>query len=278
MENIDNIALAENNEKYFIEKYESVESSLALSNSEFLKNSYSFMKVRELKKDVNFNFLVAGWATRTALLMGIKEPIPQFTKADIMTMITSYWNMLSIEDMVKAFEMERFNQFKEQTEHFQLFDANYISKIFKKYAEWKSKTKIEMNISNESEEMELSQEAKDNLVREQINNSYIAYMDDFTIPLVPNIKFDFLVECGIISVANEMAGYYAKKRNQAVEQIKEKYNHENAKTELERKTLIRDAMLILNSEKNLDFKVKEIVLLEYYDKQIKSGKQKIFNL
>ena len=59
-------------------------------------------------------------------VMEIKNPIDSFMKQDIINMLDGYWSNFTFEEMVKAFEMERFGQFTEQTEHFQLFNSTYI--------------------------------------------------------------------------------------------------------------------------------------------------------
>jgi len=144
-----------------------------LSNIDFIKKSYEFTKIIELKKDVNFRFMIAGFIARTSLLAGIKEPISDIIKQDIYTMLCNYWNNISMEDIVKAFEMERFSRFKERTEHYQMFDTTYISNVLKKYLEWKTSTKMEYKIEPPKQNTEISE-----IEKSKIRDNFLKAMYD----------------------------------------------------------------------------------------------------
>ena len=68
--------------------------------------------------------------------MQIKNPVETYVKQDIVNMLSGFGGNLSFEEIIKAFELERHGVYKERTEHFQLFDCNYISQILKKYQNW----------------------------------------------------------------------------------------------------------------------------------------------
>ena len=126
----------------------------------------------------------------------------------------------------------------------------------------------------------ISEEEKNLKTKEQINQSYIAYMDDLITPNFPSIKFDFLMQEGLIKNIDETnAGYYAKKRLQAIEYLKEKYDPSKAITREERnKFRIANELLLNGTIVDIDVKVKELVLIDFFDSQIKKSVDKIFKL
>jgi hypothetical protein len=144
----------------------------------------------------------------------------------------------------------------------------------KKHPEKKLQQK---SITMEETKKILSDIEKTEIAKKQINDAFISYMDDLVIPSFPASKFDLLVDDGKISVASNMSGYYAKKRQVAIQFLKDKFNPEKAITRDERNKFRTLYALIETGEAvDIDVKVKEIVLLEYFDKQIKDGKNKIF--
>ena len=108
-----------NEENYFIQKRNEIDVVLKSNNKVFLQESYNFNKLHQIKTDANFVFLVGGWVTQTSMLMQIKNPVDGFIKQDIVNMLTTVFSNLSIEELIKAFELERFSVYKEKTEHFQ---------------------------------------------------------------------------------------------------------------------------------------------------------------
>jgi len=115
--------------------------------------------------------------------------------------------------------------------------------------------------------------------KQRINEAFIEYMDTFETPDFPTIKFNSLVEYGLISIDEKTANYYAKKSKQAIEILKEKHKPENATTRNERNAKVVLMKLIEEGvAPEIEVKVKELVLLEFFDAKIKEGKNVIFEL
>jgi len=119
--------------------------------------------------------------------------------------------------------------------------------------------------------------------KKRINEAYIEYMDNLNTPDLPSVRFDSLVEYGLIKLASEktpeLLKYYNNKKLKAIEILRKKYNPENATNRTERNTW-QNIQLLLDSEKYTEIitKGKESVLIDFFDKQIKDGKMKIFEL
>jgi len=125
----------------------------------------------------------------------------------------------------------------------------------------------------------ISEEEKTIEAKKQINKCYLDYMDDLKNPDFPSIKFDFLVEHKFISVADNMLPYYERKRVKAIEILKDKYNPDKAITREEKTKFKQIYELLLSGASNqIEIMVKQMVLLEFFDKQIKDGKTVIFEL
>lgn len=77
-------------------------------------------------------------------LAGIKEPISDINKQDIRELVMSRFSNLSIQEIDYAFKMDRYSG--EPTPHFQLFNAEYVAKVLKKYQDWINKTRQERNL------------------------------------------------------------------------------------------------------------------------------------
>jgi len=131
-----------------------------------------------------------------------------------------------------------------------------------------------------------SQPSKDEIIyndKKRINEAYIEYMDNLNVPDLPSVRFDSLVEYGCIKLASEstpnLVNYYKGKKEIAIAFLKKKYDISKAVTRDERRTW-ENINVMLDSEKYPEIvtKTKELVLLDYLDRQIKDGKMQIFEL
>lgn len=141
----------------FVQK---IELNCELSKVEFLKLTYNLIKIKEISNEPNFKELLGAVLVKISILSGIKGEIDDFIKQDISKMILSSFKELSIDEICKAFELERYGQYEAKTDHFQLFDSNYISQILKKYKNWKNKERIELNIIAPIKNIEISEKEK----------------------------------------------------------------------------------------------------------------------
>lgn len=132
-----------------------IETICELPKVQFLKSTYEIKKIRERKYEPAFKQLLGVVLVKINSLAGIKTEIDDFTKQDIVKMILGTFNELSIEEIYKAFELERYSVYETKTDHFQLFDANYISEILKKYKKWKVEQKKVLNIDAPKEEIQV---------------------------------------------------------------------------------------------------------------------------
>lgn len=270
-----NIQLS-NEENYYIVKRDEINDVLKLPIKSYLQSSYDFKKISVLKNEPNFVMLIAGWCVQTSTLMQIKNPIDQFVKKDIFNMLTSYWSILSFEELIKAFELERFGAYEEKTEHFQLFDCNYISQVLKKYQKWKRKNKLEMNITNEKEVEPISEQEKSQIMIDAVNKKYSEYLNTNEVEEPFNHIFKELVEIGKIKMPTsetpKIAEYYQKKLTDAHAQILREYGLKKSVDAIERNKNKAIIDALINNTENQDAKAKieirakKLVLIDYFNK------------
>lgn len=126
---------------------------LKLPTISFLKKTYELEKIKDKIENVKTDLGII--LTRIHGEMGLKSEIDLFIKQDLSKMIITHYNTLSFEEIYKAFELERFGLYEDKTEHFQLFDSNYVSTILKKYKNWKIEQKRILNIEAPKTEIQL---------------------------------------------------------------------------------------------------------------------------
>ena len=105
-----------------------------LGEIEFVKKAIEFKKLHQLDQET----LATGFAflfTRIANLAGIKHALTEINKTDISEMLLNRFRNISLEEIDYAFKLERYGEW-EKTEHFQLFNSEYVSSILNKYKKW----------------------------------------------------------------------------------------------------------------------------------------------
>ena len=130
---------------------------LSLPTASFLRKTYELEKIKDKIENVKRD--LGTILTRIHGEMGFKSEIDQFAKQDLSKMILSYYKTLSFEEIYKAFELERFGMYEAKTDHFQLFDSNYVSEILKKYKKWVIDQKKALNIEAPKTEIEIDKKA-----------------------------------------------------------------------------------------------------------------------
>lgn len=158
---------------------------------------------------------------------------------------------------------------------------------FEKYGlRKKQSVKKEIPITMEQVKNIISQEEKEARVladKAVINKCFVDFMDDVGGIDLPTVKFDSLVEYGCIKLASEatpnLQKYFDTKFNLAVEILKEKYSYDKA-TSLNEKRAFQNINTLLDARKypEINVKSKELVVIDYFNKLIKDGKEKVFEI
>lgn len=191
------------------------------------------------------------------------------------------FSTLTIEEIYKAFELERFGSYETKTEHYQLFNAVYVSDILKKYCEWKTNQKIELNYQNPKiqEKTVISENEKREIVKKGVERVFNEFRNENKLEDSVEYIFDFLVEEKLIKVdlkkEPNLVKYFKEKneiaKNQLITEEQEKVNLLDPSKSIDTFKKIREG-----SSPAIIIRTKKLVLIDFFNNQIGLGKQKIF--
>lgn len=79
---------------------------------------------------------------KIANFSGLKGEIPDINKEDITELLMTRFPTLSLNEIQYAFKIDRYGYHGDPTQHFQLFNAEYVVRVLNKYLEYSHKVKI----------------------------------------------------------------------------------------------------------------------------------------
>lgn len=118
--------------------FEKISQTGNLTDTKFIQSTCNWQKI----KHVDSAYLIQAISlilVKAYTLSGFKGVINNEVKKDILKMITSRYKNLTLEEINKAFEIDRHSA--EPIEHFQLFNSTYVAKVLENYKHWVSDVK-----------------------------------------------------------------------------------------------------------------------------------------
>ena len=173
----------------------------SISGVSFAEKAIEFVPIRKLEQS-QVRMSIGAIIVQHAGLIGIKGQIDFAQKEDIVNLILTRFFTLSIEEIYKAFQMERYGEFDTRTEHYQLINAPYICEILEKYKEWLRNTRQTHHLSNSlpsPKEEELSEEEKEAKFIANIQHFYNDFKQQGRMPLFCGYLYDGLKRRGMIA-------------------------------------------------------------------------------
>lgn len=240
------------------------ENSLA-NHISFLRDNYGFKKIRDRLAEPNFKLALGLAFAEICAYAGIKFEISEPDKKDIHRMILMVYSDLTLEEIYKAFELERYGLYGVKTEHYQQFNADYVSNVLQKFKKWRQEARMQHNISADQKsepKVELSEQEKRDLMDKAIIRSFDEYLANSEISIPCGHIFDELYERKMFPENTD----YQKKYQIAKFQIEKELKSEKSPHRQER-LKIKEAIESLgntNNEKVLA-RAKMLVLKEYFD-------------
>lgn len=261
---IDKLAIIEQNQQIALDGFREIEDFCKLSNISFLKENFKLKKIRERKTDQNFKFSMAVLWSKVCALSGIKLDIDQFIAEDISRMIINLYSDFTIEEIYKAFELERHGAFDSKTEHFQLFNAEYVSAVLKKYKQWRQFTKIQHNITpeyNSENQKSISSEEEFEVMNKAIIRLYDEFLESGEISIPCVHVFDELYIRKMFPDDTDYKKKYAIAKFQLEKELKAEKT-----TNRQDRLKIQEVILNLDSDKNEKVlsRAKQLVLKDYF--------------
>lgn len=274
---VDRYEIATQNENRALEVFQKMTDKLPSNNIKFLKVNYEYKKMRDRKTEPNIGVLLSITWTKISALCGLKTDTGYEIAQDITNMIFSVYADLTLEEIYKAFELERYGVYEEKTSHFQLFNTDYVSDILKKYKKWKLEQRRIHDIKPpepEKEIPEISDSRKYEIISEGIIRVFKEYKETGEINEPFTHVFDELISRKIIKTATkeepEIAFYYQRKLQQATDEIVKELKSEKTENILASKNIkIEIEKAISGSSDKVQIRAKRIVLKEFFDKKIK---------
>ena len=272
---VDRSAVIKHQEEQASQALSVIENKCDNSPSVFVKENYSNSKIRKSKNEPNFKMTLAVMLTKICALAGIKNEVDSFNVSDINKFILTACSDLSLEEIYKAFELERFGSYKEKTAHFNLFNAEYCASIIKKYRLWKLDIMKQHNISKPVNP-NLPKITPDKQ-REIMDNALVRVFEEFkqlkSLPQPSNYIFDELVERGIIKlgVTEKLIAYYEATTEKAKRELQEELESQKKTTTdklLNRSIKEQLEKIEKGNSESVYARVKKIVLTEYFQKLI----------
>lgn len=164
------------------------------------KTFHQYPRLRELNREViapTFGMVF----TRIATLVGLKGEIDPIQKQEIWNAIFSRFSGLSLQEIYKAFQMDRSGEFGDITEHFQFFDVSYVCTVLGKYRQWLQDTQRahNINISQLPENQNtMTEEEKEKNVLRWLNEHFEEYKETKELPMLSVPIYDTLYQRGIL--------------------------------------------------------------------------------
>lgn len=256
-----------------------IEQKCSLSPVQFLKSNLDNKKIRERTTEPDIKITIGTMLIKIGTLAGIKNEIDSLVGQDIMRMILSTYADLTLEEIYKAFELERYGSFEDKTEHFQLFNADYIAKILKKYKNWKLNMKTHHDITSNAKRLsEITESQKEQILINGVNRFYQEYQETKIIADPSEYIFDFLVEKGNIKNNNKpkLLEYYQLKLQEAKQELEKEQSKKTAIDKIERQRIKVDLdQIVAGYSPKIIIRAKRNILKEYFEKQISLKAEKI---
>ena len=250
-----------------------------LSPIVFVRKISEFKKIREIKSNVNFFTVLGEMFSVISNLQAIKGGIADINKSDISRLVLNIFSDLSLEEIYKAFELERFGVIGVKTEHFQLFNADYVNVVLRKYKLWRQNMRIQHNITLGSLTTNLlpekSQSQKDEEVKSKIIELFNNYIETGIIEEPCFFYFDFLLEKEIIKKAKtpELIKYYNGVLKKAKLELQNEYDTKKSIYKSERNDIKKELSKIMSGNSNkIEIKAKSIVLKEFFNNLVVNNK------
>lgn len=241
----------------------------------FLRDNYSNKKIRERSKEMDFKMLLSLALTKICGYAGIKSEVSDFDAGDISRMILSAYNDLTLEEIYKAFELERYGVYEDKTEHFQLFNAEYVAAVLKKYKTWRQNTKIQHNISPPAQLPQSTDSDKEEILIKGIIRVFEEYKTTGVMPEPNNYIFDSLYERKLIKDAETEAEkeFYHKMYSKAVAEVKSEMQSKGATfNPVEKRTVKEELQKIIDGNSNkVIARTKKLILANYFDSLIEKN-------
>lgn len=256
-----------------------------LTPIQFVKQSYLIDPIRTDLNNHNQDLLKLV-LVKSHTLAGFKGEIDNLTKQDVSNLILNRFDNLSVVEIYKAFENERFGLYESKSNGYNYFGADYVSEILQKYEAWKLELKQKHNITRESvipvqnQLPAISESQKTDIMNQAIERLFEEYKSNQSFLPPFSHVFQELVERGVIPYPNEKSSpklkeWYSEKRRLAQKLVEKEIKDEISNPERTQNRAFLQQILsqVKQSEhEKIELKLQQIVLEGVFQKRINENK------
>lgn len=208
--------------------------------------------------------------TKIPNLLGIKEAIHELNKNDIKNMIMIKYSMLSLEEIDYAFKLDRWSG--DPVQHFQLFNAEYVSRVLERYKNWLQKTRFNNNlpIVKSVKKRELTSEEKETIVVTGVLNFFDEFKENRHIPPGRFYAYDYLFEKKLLPP--HTPEFKEKIRRSAIKHLSKSETPDRKKRK-DLKAALKEIQSGNKNQSRLKLKCKELVLKYYFNSLIARNRE-----
>ncbi len=246
-----------------LDTIENIEESCKVTPVVFLKTSKA--SIFKTEKNEEFFCSLGLMFTKVANLSGLKGEISDINKQDIEDLILDFNQALSLDEIYFAFKLERYNQYEEKTKHYEMFGAEYVSEVLKKYKKWKQKTKVQFNIqiiSELPEKKELTVDEKKSIVEKGVERMFEDYKATKDVPFGCVYIYDFLIKKGELKTPTNPS------RKQIKRKARSNVNQFNKNKKAH--SIFSAVFHKGNINKQIEDECKRLALIEYFEEKLKN--------
>lgn len=249
--------------------------SLAMTDKSFLLNVPKMPKIKDICISKEYEVMIGVIFTDAAALGGVTTQLDKVTATDLKRLVETKYRTLSIFEIHKAFENERYNVYDTITKHYNYFNSTYVSQVLDKYILWKREKMTDYKISLAPvEKVELLPPPDERcMMIDAVNNAYAEYLETDNYTGICVHLFEFLVKENIIITNSDDEAhkeYFAKKYYIAKKQLEIEASGSNADRGKMRKA--REVLKHINDTNQMDrlnATVMRLVILDMFKKRKK---------
>src|SRR5690606_8916565 len=236
----------------------------SLSTIGFVKDSLSQVKIRDINNSYELGRQLMIVLMEAYDRLGIKGSIHTEDAKDIKDLILVNFKGMSLDEIAYALKLERHALTREKTQQCQLFNAEYVGAVLKKYGEWKQKVRIEHNISATAPKELFSESEKKRLTSNAVRKSLDYFLEHLTIPKDYVFIYDELVAQGFL---NQSIEFKKQIYADAIELLETELTEKKASSK-EEHTEIRHILENLREPKqpSVILKCKELTIISFFRK------------
>lgn len=252
-----------------------MEDAIAVKPLQFIIDNAAYRKIRERQSEIDIKMLIGVVLVKACAMAGIKNAIDPLSSQDILKMIFNYYSDLTVEEISKAFELERFGVYGDKIDHFQLFDSTYVAQILKRYKKWRQDTKIQHNITGDTgtdsymkdKYPELFVEDTYEVMASGIISRFDEFKSDKHIQEPFTYVFDWLLKHGFIKDWSDpsILAYYLKIHAKALEELSVEQSVKSSPVKSERNRLKEEMHDICNGgSPKIEVRKKLLILKDFF--------------